>query len=141
MRLILLLDNLQMPWLLSYLRLRAGRPYTRLGRLRLTKLRGAVDIAAKLLRLWAHSILRCARADLTGSSRVRKIKTTAAVTNVPAVIRYRKSMVGSQSQCQCWRVGPFGCPAIQRGKGKIENVADYCEIGSYQVWLRYELFR
>jgi hypothetical protein len=29
-------------------------------------------------------------------------------------------------------------------EGKIEDVADYCETdgaGTYQVWLRYELFR
>ena len=29
-------------------------------------------------------------------------------------------------------------------EGKIKEVADYCEtdvIGTYQVWLRYELFR
>jgi predicted PolB exonuclease-like 3'-5' exonuclease len=29
-------------------------------------------------------------------------------------------------------------------EGKIEEIADYCEtdvVGTYQVWLRYELFR
>jgi hypothetical protein len=44
--------------------------------------------------MWAHPILRC---DVTRSGGVRKIKATAVVTKVPAVIRHGKSMVGSQS--------------------------------------------
>jgi hypothetical protein len=44
----------------------------------------------------------------TRSGGVRKTKATAAVTEVPAVIRQVKSMVGNQSQRQCWNAGPLG---------------------------------
>jgi hypothetical protein len=46
--------------------------------------------------------------NLARSGGVRKIKTTAVVTKVPAVIRHVKPIVGSQSQCQCWNAGPLG---------------------------------
>ena len=44
----------------------------------------------------------------TRTGGVRKTKATAAVTEVPAVIRQVKSMVGNQSQRQCWNAGPLG---------------------------------
>src|SRR5262249_35459673 len=59
------------------------------------------------------------------SGGVRKIKATATVTNVPAAIRHGKAMVGSHSQCQCWKGGPLGCAAIQARKSGSEGCSRF----------------
>src|SRR5262249_47338608 len=56
---------------------------------------------------------------------VRKIKTTAAFTNVPAGVPPWETEVGSQTPIPNSQVGPFGCTAIQARNSGSEGCSRF----------------